>query len=55
MTDILENGWKEVNENTKNIVQDQVWILINYLFILHFFKNSYLFNLFKPHLSEAVV
>lgn len=28
MTDILENGWKEVNENTKNIVQDQVQILI---------------------------
>lgn len=24
MTDILENGWKEVNENTKNIVQDQL-------------------------------
>ncbi|KAG8185200.1 hypothetical protein JTE90_025872 [Oedothorax gibbosus] len=24
MTDVLENGWKEVNENTKNIVQDQL-------------------------------
>lgn len=24
MTDILENGWKEVNDNTRNIVQDQL-------------------------------
>ncbi|XP_015917774.1 tetraspanin-9 isoform X1 [Parasteatoda tepidariorum] len=24
MTDVFENGWKEVNENTKNIIQDQL-------------------------------
>ncbi|KAF8796959.1 Tetraspanin-9 like protein [Argiope bruennichi] len=24
MTDVLENGWKEVNENAKNIIQDQL-------------------------------
>ncbi|KFM56996.1 hypothetical protein X975_25590, partial [Stegodyphus mimosarum] len=24
MTDVLENGWKEVNENTRNIIQDQL-------------------------------
>lgn len=29
MTDVLENGWKEVNENTKNIVQDQVAFRVN--------------------------
>lgn len=31
MTDVLENGWKEVNENAKNIIQDQVMRILKFI------------------------